>query len=491
MEYNWSTEYATQGYNEFLKFLVIKRVAKDWNNTICFPPPVIEKIWQLAILNTWGYSGLCGKNFIHHSFQNGPTDQTLSYYVTLNGCDPDPVFWRDLPPSTRNPLQPPMYVDSAAIVDPIKKKVSKKSSSLIVQPRKKRVSDFEVREIKKPKNYPRFDLYIQFQSQPQLHLAGVDASYSVGMVKDLIFQARKVKQSEQELVYMKDELLDEKLLEEYGIYSDSTVFLNVSMYPVQIFIKSLAGKTLDFQVLLTDTVQSLKEKIFKVEKIPVLQQRLFFGNTCLSHDSHSLVSFRVEPNSTLLLFLQDRDGSIDEILQFAENSGLSRKAVLPTIGYPQKRNAIACVDCNRRRKKCFLIEGKSACQNCFERKIKCVFPKNFKQSLIIESDSDLLPCTDKSKETKKNLLERDPFSFLFAAASESLQVGTSASINPSSHILDAMNTQKVVQQELNAPFKAGSESFSPDPLSMDADTEKTFSSIPHVDQVSPKSDGLV
>ena len=402
----------------------------------------------------------------------------------MNGYDPDPVYWKHPPPQVSlAPLQPPLFLGiPASTSTSLKKKSTKRSSTSSSLPRIKRVNEPEVQEFKKPKNYPRFDLYIQFQSQPQLHLAGVDASYSVAMIKDLIFQARKVKQSEQELVYMKDVLAENNFLGDYGIYSDSTVFLNVSMFPVPIFIKSLAGKTLDFQVLLTDTVLALKEKIFQVEKIPVLQQRLFYGNTCLEQDSHSLVSFRVEPKSTLLLFLHDRDGPLDEILKFAEDSGISRQKILPKINYPRKRNVVACIDCNRRRKKCLINEEKIACQNCFQRKIRCVFPKNFTQTVIIDSDPDA-PLVDEKEEGPVDLTERDPFSFLFAAASESLSTEplVSVPLAEKSAEVEALDFDKgelyleTSAQELqqNSPFKARSVNSSPD-LSMDIDTEKTL-----------------
>jgi hypothetical protein len=67
-EYEWSPSIALTLVNEFLdKFIPIKRYLRDYDATICSPPPVLDKVWHVALLYTREYQTLCGNNFIHHS----------------------------------------------------------------------------------------------------------------------------------------------------------------------------------------------------------------------------------------------------------------------------------------------------------------------------------------------------------------------------------------------------------------------------------------
>lgn len=136
----------------------------------------------------------------------------------------------------------------------------------------------------------------------------VEEGESIEDVKAKISEKEGIPAEQQRLIFGGQQLQDGKTLDDYDVSDDATLHLVLRLRGgMQLFVKTLTGKTVSVEVEEGESIEDVKAKISEKEGIPAEQQRLIFGGQQLQ-DGKTLDDYDVSDDATLHLVLRLRGG---------------------------------------------------------------------------------------------------------------------------------------------------------------------------------------
>ena len=131
----------------------------------------------------------------------------------------------------------------------------------------------------------------------------VTASSAISKVKARFQEKEGIPSHGQRLIFRGKQLEDDRTVSDYDIQVGSTLYLVL----MQIFVKTLMGRSIDLEVVGSSTVRHVKEMIQDEEGIAPDEQRLLFKSSQLV-DERTITEYGIRTGSTLHLVPAQRGG---------------------------------------------------------------------------------------------------------------------------------------------------------------------------------------
>ncbi|OMJ91613.1 hypothetical protein SteCoe_5757 [Stentor coeruleus] len=136
-----------------------------------------------------------------------------------------------------------------------------------------------------------------------------DLSDTINSLKAKIYNQESISTDQHYLVFRNSRLEDSHCLSFYNIQNESTLDLFPNFRGMQIFIKTLTGQVISLDVEVSDSIETIKNKLYEKEGLPVDEQRLIFAGKQLE-DGRRIYEYGIQKESTIYCVLRLKGGII-------------------------------------------------------------------------------------------------------------------------------------------------------------------------------------